>query len=95
MASILMKLSLSDMNMITILIGILPPTPSSSKCNMTCREDFYCDDFNNLCTPICPDWEIFGPSATTAFRTCIWICSIIGTLCGIGVLIMYGLRFKQ
>ena len=94
-----MKLSLSQhapfMNTIIILTGIPPSTPSSIKCNITCRENFYCDDFNEQCTPICPDWEIFGPAATTALITCIWICSIIGALGGIGVLIMYGLHSKQ
>ena len=75
-------------NMKTILTEI---TPSSNECNITCRENFYCDDSNEQCTPICPDWEIYEPAATTALRTCIWICSIIGTLGGIGTLI----NFKQ
>ena len=65
------------------------------KCNITCRENFYCDDLSNQCTPICPDWELNGHAATTALITCIWIFGIIGVLGGIGVLIMYGLRFKQ
>ena len=76
-----------------IFIGILPSIPN--KCNITCRENFYCDDFSNQCTPICPDWETYEPAAATALRTCAWICGIIGVLGGIGVLIMYGLRFKQ
>ncbi len=65
--------------------------------NITCREGFYCidgtNDVNNaVCNPSCASWKQFSDSINDVFDSLLLMSTCIGLLCGVGVLIVAGIR---
>ena len=62
--------------------------------NMTCREGFYCIDGANdaVCNPSCASWKQYPDSINAVFDSLLLISVCVGVICGVGVLVLAGLR---
>ena len=69
--------------------------PQSLGCsNITCREGFYCIDGANdaVCNPSCASWKQYPDSVNAVFDSLLLMSVCGGLICGVGVLILAGLR---
>ncbi len=65
--------------------------------NITCREGFYCLDGANdaVCNPSCATWKQYPAAMNTAFDFLILLSVCIEVICGVGVLVVAGIRRKK
>ena len=92
MHAILATLSLTYCN--EILVSTLCPPDLSPNCTRNCRDKFYCDE-RGLCVPLCSKWNIYPLPVSIAFDVVTILCSIIGGVSAIVILVNCCLRFKR
>ena len=65
--------------------------------NISCQEGFYCIDRADdaVCNPSCRSWKQYPDSINAVFDSLLLMSVCVGLICGVGVLVLAGLRRKK
>ncbi len=62
--------------------------------NVTCRSNFYYDNYHEACVPSCQTWSEVGEIATIGFRVIIIAFGSLGIILSIVVILVSILKHK-